>query len=130
MEQCLGRNCKFNTGFDLPHSKECISDGTDKLGATPTTAPDNSCGPNNIKALNPRHETVQAMGSAEYMKLLVLAMYVLDVEELVITAEVIEEVDSAETVICIANMPDGIHISLVDMEEALELAKKEGGVLD
>lgn len=129
MAQCLGRNCKFNTAFLLPHSKECISDGTNKLGAGETEQ-DNSCGPNNIKMLNPQQADIQSMGSAEYMKLLVLAMWVLNVEEVVISAEAIEEADNSDTVICIANMPDGIHISLVTMEEAKKLASEEGGVLN
>lgn len=128
MAQCFGKNCKFNTAFHLPHSKECIADGTNKL-MVGATEQDNSCGPNNIEMLNPLNPDVQAMGSAEYMKLLVLAMRVLDVDKVVITPELIEETDGDDCVVCIANMPDGIHISLVTMAEAKKIASEVGGVL-
>tara|TARA_R110000744_G_scaffold43892_1_gene98119 strand:- start:234 stop:572 length:339 start_codon:yes stop_codon:yes gene_type:complete len=111
-------------GFDVPHSPEC------QFADQPAREQDNSCGPNNLKIVNPDHPDVLALGSAEYMKLLVLAMHLLDVEEIVITAETIEECDRAEAVICIANMEDGIHLSLVTKEEAEQIAKDERGTVN
>ena len=120
MERCNGKNCKFTTGFDIPHSAEC------QFRDKPVRQQDNSAGPNNIKVMNPDDEDVMALGSAEYMKLLTLAMYILDVEKVIITAEDIERC-GRDTVVCIANMPDGIHISTVTMEEAERIAKEQRG---
>ncbi len=124
MAQCKGKNCKYTEGFDIPHSTEC------EFADQPVREQDNSCGPNNINVLNPDQEDVSSLGSAEYMKLLILAMRILDVEEVVITQETIEECDDMDAVICIANMEDGIHLKMVSMEEAQQIAKDQRGSIN
>ena len=124
MSRCNGKNCKFTAGFDIPHSEEC------ELANAPVRQQDNSAGPNNINVLNPEQEDAGALGSAEYMKLLTLAMSVLDVEEVVITPECIEDCDGRDRVMCIANMDDGIHLKLVTMEEAEIIAKEQRGSIN
>lgn len=121
MERCTGKNCKFTTGFDVPHSPEC------QFRDEAPFQQDNSCGPNNIKVLNPDQEDVGSLGSAEYMKLLLLSMMVLDVEEIIINPAAIEEAFDMDAVICIANMEDGIHITVVSMEDAEKIAKEQRG---
>lgn len=124
MERCTGKNCKFTPGFDIPHSPEC------EFADKPAFKPDNSCGPNNIKVLNPDQEDVAALGSAEYMKLLLLSMVVMDVEEIIISPEAIEESLDMDYVICIASMEDGIHLTVVSMEEAEKIAKEQRGSIN
>lgn len=122
-QRCHGKNCKHAMGFDVPHSPEC------EFGDQPVREQDNSCGPNNINVLNPDQEDVSSLGSAEYMKLLALAMYKLGVKEIVITPDIIDEYSGMDAVVCIANMEDGIHISTVSMEEAEAIAKEQRGSL-
>ena len=120
-DRCTGKNCKYTVGFDIPHSDECGEKVHEQ---------DNSCGPNNLNVLNPDQTDMNMMGSAEYMKLLVLAMHILGVDEVVITPEIIKECDAMEAVICIASMEDGIHLSLVSTEEALEIARRQRGSIN
>lgn len=124
MSRCNGKNCRFTQGFDIPHSPEC------ELKHDSAREQDNSAGPNNVNVLNPDQGEVAALGSAEYMKLLALAMYMLKVEEIVITQEVIDEYEGRDAVICIASMDDGIHLSTVTMEEAEKIAKDQRGSIN
>jgi hypothetical protein len=123
-ERCKGKNCKHTHGFDIPHSPEC------QLQHEAAYQQDNSCGPNNINVLNPDQDDVSSLGSAEYMKLLVLAMVEMGIEEVVITPQLIEECDNMDALICIANMEDGIHLSFVSREEADKIAKDQRGSIN
>ena len=123
-QRCNGKNCKFTEGFDIPHSPDC------QFREQPVRGQDNSCGPNNINVLNPGQEDVDALGSAEYMKLLALALHVLDVDEVILSPAAIQECAEIDGVICIANMEDGIHLSVVSRDEAERIAEDERGSLN
>ena len=114
--RCPGKNCKFTEGFTIPHSPECRA----------VPHPDDTThGPNNVEVMNPGHPAVSELGSAEYMKLLALAMAVLDVDEVLITPETIEETDFRNRVLCIASLEEGVLLKLITREEAEEIAAAE-----
>ena len=112
MSRCNGKNCKFTQGFDMPHSPECTLAGQQ---------PEKNAG---ITIINPEHE-VANLGSGEYMKLLCLAIYKLGLDEIVITAQDIDECTAANNALCIASLEDGIHLSIVSVEEAHRIAKEQ-----
>lgn len=115
--RCKGKNCKFTHGFDVPHVEGCPH------AHEAPFKPDNSCGPNNINIIEHNNSDMHLLGSAEYMKILVLAMYVLDVEEIRITEKLIAECTERPGIICIESSEDGILLKLVTEEEAEAIAK-------
>jgi hypothetical protein len=78
--------------------------------------------------LNPNHPVTQAIHD-HWHKICALMMLKLNQKHIVITmADVLAMGDDANAV-TIQELPDGIHIRLVSMEEGEVLARKEGGLL-
>lgn len=77
--------------------------------------------------LNPNHKTTRAV-SEHWHKVVALIMHKLQLRHIVITAANIEAMSKQEVAIAIDDRPDGLHVSLVDINQAEMMAKKEGGL--
>ena len=79
-------------------------------------------------ALNPNHPVTQAM-SQQWHKICAVMMCVADVDHMVITPLDIQKFQASDRrAIAMEEKKDGMHIRLLTMEEAQELARREGGL--
>jgi hypothetical protein len=77
--------------------------------------------------LNPNHPVTQAV-SQQWHTIAAVTMRKLDVTEVVITEADLKELSSNPLAIAIQELPDGLHVKLIDMDAAIKLAAKEGGL--
>ncbi|RIX47463.1 MAG: hypothetical protein D3M94_07260 [Rhodocyclales bacterium GT-UBC] len=76
--------------------------------------------------LNPNHPVSQAIHN-QWHKLAALLMVKLEADHVVITAGDIAKL-SHGIGIQVEEKPDGLHISIIEMAKAVELAYREGGL--
>lgn len=76
--------------------------------------------------INPNHEVTQKM-NGQWHKIVAILMKKLGANEVVITANDIVEM-GCDAAIAIQEQPDGLHIKMIDMETAILMAEKEGGL--
>lgn len=76
--------------------------------------------------LNPNHPVTQAMHGS-WHKVLGIAMFKLGMTEIVITAEDVTSTLEGLSLVAF-DLPDGLHIMLVDGETARKLASEHGGL--
>lgn len=75
---------------------------------------------------NPNHRVTQAMHD-QWHKICALLMMKMGQKHVIITPADIENI-GLESAIAVQELPDGIHIRLVDEKTALRLAREEGGL--
>ena len=78
--------------------------------------------------LNPNHPAAQAMHD-QWHKMFVTLMIKLKMNHVLITMDDVRKaVDDPNNCITVQELDDGIHFRLISREDAVELAKKEGGL--
>lgn len=79
--------------------------------------------------LNPNHKTTEAMHE-QWHKICAILMHKFDLKHVCITSADIERSlkDQNGLFITMQELPDGLHLKMVTEEEAIRLAKKEGGL--
>ncbi len=75
--------------------------------------------------LNPNHPVTQQV-STQWHKIVALIMHKQKLENVVITEK--DVIAVSNMAVSIQEYSDGIHISLISMEDAEKLTKKEGGL--
>lgn len=79
-----------------------------------------------MSELNPNHPMTQAIHDQWY-KFCALIMSKYDLHNVIITMDDIHKLGS-DKCLAVQEKLDGLHIRLIDLEEAEELARKEGGL--
>lgn len=77
--------------------------------------------------LNPNHPVTQAV-SEHWHTIAALTMRKFDVTEVVITEADLLELSSNPLAIAMQELPDGLHIKLIDIDAARKLAVEQGGL--
>ena len=76
--------------------------------------------------LNPNHEVTRTL-SNKWHVVATAIMQKFDVNEVVITEADVANLSKNPTAISMQELPDGLHIKLLSMDEAEKLAKEHGG---
>lgn len=79
-----------------------------------------------VNRLNPNHAVSQAM-DGQWLKILAIYMHREGINEIVITEHDILSM-SQDKALAIQELHDGMHIRVVELAEAVDLARKEGGL--
>lgn len=80
-----------------------------------------------MSELNPNHKTTSTVRD-HWHKIAALLMKKANLKHVVITTADIDDLARQDLAIAIDDRPDGLHVSMVPMTQAVEMAKKEGGL--
>jgi hypothetical protein len=80
-----------------------------------------------MSSLNPNHEVVRRLDQ-QWHKLCALAMVSMSTNHIVLTAEDIDYFTATGLFITVQELPDGLHLKLVDEATAHRLAREHGGL--
>lgn len=77
--------------------------------------------------LNPNHPTTQAL-DGNWHKIVAILLVKHGINHTVITLDDLKTLDSGGAFMTVQELPDGIHLRLVDEETAHRLARENGGL--
>ena len=77
--------------------------------------------------LNPNHPVTSTLHD-HWHTVALMIMRKFGVDEIVIKDYDVQSIESNSLAITVRELPDGLHVKIVSMEEGLRLARKEGGL--